>query len=141
MSTPAGSQSAGSQTSAGTKIAAWVFDKFVGGAFGAGAGFGMDQVLSLIGLKETSTELARRLTNIQAGIDQILQEVTAIRLQLDALFEALGIVKADILRAIDESAIADSRSVIDTHYGTGSSSLMGAAGEQATSLSLAVSRR
>src|ERR1041385_5102798 len=102
-----------------TKVLSWVFDKFVGGAFAQAGGFGMDQILFLIGLKE-DPQITQRLDKIQQGIAEIMREVTLIRMQLDALVQQLNLSTQKILTAIGESAILNSISVIDTHYGTAS---------------------
>lgn len=108
-----------------TKVLAWVFDKFVGGAFSQAGGFAMDQALSLIGLKDETQELNNRLDKIQQGIDEILREIKAIRTQLDGLLRQLKLSTDEIVIAIGENVIAPARASIDAHFGSAETLLAG----------------
>jgi len=107
-----------SAASAETSIVSWVFEKFAGAAVGSVAGFGMDYVLALVGIKDPPDAVKNRLDKIQDGINAILSAVEQIWSRLDELLKLLSLSTEEIKTAIQESVIDPAISIIEAHYGT-----------------------
>ncbi|HJQ37504.1 MAG TPA: hypothetical protein VKB93_10220 [Thermoanaerobaculia bacterium] len=118
-------QSRGAAGSAETSIMSWVFEKFAGAVIGSAAGVGMDYVLAMIGIKESSGQTKARLENIQKGIDAILSEVRQIEQQINGLLASLLLARDEIRNAVQESVIDPAIGLIEAHYGTAAALLKG----------------